>query len=230
MVYNMGIMKPYKDRAWKKKYSIDETMFEKCDSPEKAYWLGFIMADGNININNRGGYRLIINLKNGDKNHLEKFRQFLNANVPIEERWISGGNAKSRKIASISICRKKIFNSLKQYGIIPRKTGMEQIRNIPEQYYSDFIRGYFDGDGCLLRAKETGQLSMEIVCASKLFIQSLQKILIKHCNLLKTKLQQKSSCYKLTYGGNIQVPRIFNYLLQNSNVRLERKYKLLEEN
>lgn len=210
------------------KYEINETIFEKCDSPEKAYWIGFIMADGCVSISHRGEYLLVIRLKNGDKNHLEKFRQFLSVNIPIKERWITGGNAKPRKDASISISRKKIVDSLKQYGIVPRKTGKEQIKNIPQEYHSDFIRGYFDGDGCLLRAKKTGQLSLQIACASKLFIQSIQEILIKHCNLLKTKLPHRSNCYKLTYGGNLQVPRIFNYLLQNSDVKLERKYKLLE--
>ena len=30
----------------RQKYTIDDTVFEEIDTPEKAYWLGFLFADG----------------------------------------------------------------------------------------------------------------------------------------------------------------------------------------
>jgi len=50
-------------------------IFDKINTPEKAYWLGFIVADGYLNVERR---MLRIKLGNKDKHHLEKFILFLN--------------------------------------------------------------------------------------------------------------------------------------------------------
>lgn len=226
---------PRQDKAdASKKYLINDAIFENCDTPEKAYWLGFIMADGCVHKTSDKSYTLEIKLNHKDKEHLYKFREFLNSDVPIKERWETSPLVGMRKSALIVIHRKKIVESVEKYGIIQRKTGKEQIKNIPEKYYPDFIRGYFDGDGCLCgtRKKERAGIDLyfTITCASKLLLTQIQNILIKNRGLSKTKIySSKKYCYNLIYGGNLQVPRIFNYLLQNSNVKLERKYKALTE-
>ncbi len=224
-------MKQHKNRTWKKKYSINETVFEKCDTPEKAYWLGFIMADGNIKGDGQH-YVLRFHLQKRDKNHVGKFLKFIDSDVPIRE-----DNHGDYSSIRVDINGKKFVNTLKQYGIIPRKTGKEQIKNIPKEYYPDFIRGYFDGDGCLSidrrKNKKKESLCFCLICASVKFLEKIQHILMENCRISKTKIvnmYKNDGCYKLAYGGNIQVPRIFNYLLQNSNIQLERKYKLLQEN
>ena len=211
-----------------KKYLVNESTFESCDTPEKAYWLGFIMADGCVR--NKGKeYALVIELKLGDKNHLEKFNKFLNSDVPIRE-YSRIKNLRKHKTATIQISRKKIVEDLGKYGIIPRKTGREQIKNIPPKYYPDFIRGYFDGDGSFRKGKRGNRFAFSIACASKLFLEQIQSILIKNCDLSKTKISEYSApCYKLNHGSKKQIPRIFNYLLQNSDIKLERKYKSLME-
>ncbi|KKN22665.1 hypothetical protein LCGC14_0912750 [marine sediment metagenome] len=217
-------------REGTRKYLLNENIFKECDTAEKAYWIGFIMADGNISHrDDEKHYRLKIRLQKRDKNHIEKFLKFLSSNVPIKETNYNN----NPPTAGVEINGKKLVNTLEQYGIVPRKTGKEQIKNIPEQYYPDFIRGYFDGDGCLAlskRYRKRNSLAFFLACASQKFLQEVQDILLKECNLTKTKIIQQNNCYSLRYGGNLQVPRIFNYLLQNSDVQLERKYKLLEEN
>lgn len=53
-------------------------IFDIIDSQEKAYWLGFIIADGYLNVDRR---MLRIKLGDKDKNHLEKFIKFLGGNI-----------------------------------------------------------------------------------------------------------------------------------------------------
>ena len=57
-----------------RKYYCNEDFFEKIDTEKKAYWLGFIMADGYVQSHNNGKY-LCIGLKIEDKGHLEKFKK-----------------------------------------------------------------------------------------------------------------------------------------------------------
>lgn len=222
-----------------KKYKVNEDIFSKIDTAEKAYWLGFIAADGNVRTNpypneklikKPGNYMLRIKLKYADKNHLEKFRRFLGSDVPIKGHWDTTAYGR-HKFATIIIGRKKIVEDLGNWGIIENKTFQLNFPNIFKKYYSDFIRGYFDGDGSLYSSSGKGkkQLKFEICSGTKSFLEKLQQILISKLKLNKTKLMKRMGTnYRFSYGGNVQVLKIFNYLLQNSSVKLERKYKLLE--
>ncbi|PIR02037.1 MAG: hypothetical protein COV62_02435, partial [Candidatus Nealsonbacteria bacterium CG11_big_fil_rev_8_21_14_0_20_35_11] len=56
-----------------RKYNLDETFFEKTDSEEKAYWLGFLAGDSAITDENRLRLRLAIK----DKKHLQRFKKII---------------------------------------------------------------------------------------------------------------------------------------------------------
>lgn len=213
---------------WNKKYRVDENVFDRIDTPEKAYWLGFIAADGGI-----GKNYLNITLQKRDKEHLEKFKKFLKSNLPIKL-------TKDKKYAKIFVSRKNIIKSLEKYGILPRKSKRLIFPNINTRYHPDFIRGYFDGDGCLsINVSRTGRknLHFAIDSGTRSFLEKIQGILIENLGLSKTKIQHRkryngktlNEGHVIDYTGNLQVPRIFNYLLQNSDVKLERKYKALME-
>ena len=54
--------------------TFDEHSFDVIDTEEKAYWLGFLYADGNVsNTKNEVG----ITLQSSDIKHLYKFKTFL---------------------------------------------------------------------------------------------------------------------------------------------------------
>lgn len=209
--------------SWNQKYKLNENIFNELDSPEKAYWLGFIYADGNIYKN-----ILSITLHKNDKSHLEKFKQFLQADILIRLEDNRG---------CFIVNRKKIVLALKKLGITPCKSLCLKFPKINQLFYPDFIRGYFDGDGMLRLMKpkkgngQKSQLNFNICSGTKCFLERIQKILMEKCNLNKTKITGKmeKNSYDLNYVGNNQVPRIFSYLLQNSNVKLERKYIPLME-
>lgn len=214
----------------KKKYSCNEDVFKDIDMPEKAYWLGFIMADGNID---KRCYTLRILLQHRDNKHLIEFKQFINTDAPIKEYWKTTRFGRCH-VAEIEIYRRKIIEDLRKYNVIPNKTLKLKFPNIPKEYYPDFIRGYFDGDGCFSLGRhkvQRNQLTFDISSGTKSFLEKIQRILISELKLFKTKIARRkgANCYRLSYTGNRQVPKICNFLLQNSNVKLGRKYRVLME-
>lgn len=136
------------------KYDIDSTYFAKIDSPQKAYWLGFIAADGCLI-----GNVLTITLQYRDKILLENFKQCLNLNKPLLEIKRPSSFDKNLQIHHIrlSFGDKNIINDLKSYGLTERKslTMKDILQFIPEEYKVHYIIGYMDGDGAVLCPKDT---------------------------------------------------------------------------
>lgn len=139
-------IKPNKDR---KKYLINENVFDVIDTPEKAYLIGFIAADGSVSSNH---YSLKITINKKDEEILHLFKKVLNSNAPIAycER---NKNEKKYYYASLTITNKHIVEALNNIGILQRKTWGNTIPNINDKYFKDFVRGYFDGDGCITNVK-----------------------------------------------------------------------------
>jgi hypothetical protein len=119
------------------KYFCNECFFEKIDSHEKAYWFGFICADGNIYNN-----KLQIGLHQKDSDHLIRFCERLSYNGPLYKD--------RENTIKLIISRKKIVQDLKKIGLVENKTHLidETVFNkIPNEYLKSAILGYIDGDG-----------------------------------------------------------------------------------
>jgi hypothetical protein len=126
------------------KYSCNESFFEKIDSHEKAYWFGFIAADGNIYNN-----KLQIGLHKNDEDHLRLFCKRVSYDGPLYQ---DGKNC-----VKLIIARKKLVEDLKKLGLVENKTHLinETIFNkIPNTYLKSAILGYIDGDGSFFRHKK----------------------------------------------------------------------------
>lgn len=127
---------------------------------------------------------------------------------------------------------------------------------IPEKFMRDFIRGYFDGDGCVWNGKRK---KMKVKDASKptgyrerivhnvkftitgydKFINSLQDYLVSILNFKKTKLNYskaknsnnntKECVCTMEYSGRKQMKKFFDYLYTDAKIYGKRKYnKFLE--
>lgn len=207
-----------------RKYKINESFFKKIDTEEKAYWLGFIVADGTIGRRNNISCILKIALSPKDKSQLLKFLKSIDSNYPIH-RYKVGYN-KEYITDEICIYSKVLIKDLKKYGVVSRKTFKTFFPNILSKLQRHFIRGYFDGDGCIFLSKNSNISSRVSIRGTLTLLQSIQNLLIKNCNVNKTKILKNNGIWDLQYGGNKQVKRILNYLYKDSNIYLNRKNKL----
>lgn len=133
----------------KRIYNLNEDCFNEL-TPETAYWIGFIAADGCIRINNTHSFTTLLCLSSVDDTHIEKWRDFMMSNQPL---WYS----KKRPVSSLTVSSKIIFEDLQKWGIKERKTyeDCSHIRHIPDKYKGYFITGLFDGDGSwIIRNKD----------------------------------------------------------------------------
>ena len=119
---------------------MNEGYFDKIDSWQKAYLLGFLLADG-YNNEKRGVIQVIVSDK--DVEVLEFFKKELECDKPIG-RVVNKNVSASR----IDFCSSIMSQSLKEKGCFQNKTFLLSFPKVKDKYLSDFVRGYFDGDGC----------------------------------------------------------------------------------
>lgn len=217
-----------------KQMEYNENYFNSIDSSNKAYWLGFIYADGFVH---NKQYKFGIELSSIDRSHLEKFSKELNSNIRIKERErVSFG--KLRKFSRIEIKNKTMVRDLYRLGVKNGKTYNVKFPDksiLSKEYVHDFIRGVFDGDGTVCVYKNGMYLSVEasLVSASIDFLNG-----IKH--ILYTMYGIESNIYKKGESEKIYILRIFKkreckrfiekiYFNSNEENRLDRKYKKVKE-
>ncbi len=205
-----------------RKYSHDENYFEIIDNEHKAYWFGFICADGFIESKRtQVSQKVGITLNNIDKGHLEKFKKDINATNPIND-YIGSGYNPNGVFSKIILTSQKTVDDLKKHGCVEHKSLSLKFPEIREDLIRHFIRGYFDGDGSLNKSRGyKGKYEYAIqFTGTKEFLEKLMEILNKNL-----KLYYHNNAYELSIGGNNQVKEIANYLYNDSTVYLDRKYE-----
>lgn len=202
---------------------FNENYFKIIDTEDKAYWLGFLYADGYVD-----DISVELSLQTKDKSHIEKLLKNIDA-IPeliIKDKLINLNN-KEYKSNRILLNSKIFANDLINKGCIQNKSLKILFPNeeiVPLYLQNHFIRGYFDGDGCI--SVSNNQWSFSVISNIN-FIQNMQKILVEQCKLNYTKLINHHSSKKvkyLTYGGSHNIFKIYKYLYKNSKTFLERKY------
>ena len=215
------------------KYSVNQNYFNIIDNEWKAYWLGFLYADGMNKIKRRiksdkFDYSTSLCLAKIDKSHIEKFKNSLQSNSPIRDH-ISKLNGNIYNNSKILICNKQMCEDLNRLGCVPNKSLILKFPTedqVPKKFIRDFIRGYFDGDGCIHINLIKKNIQFNLVGTLE-FIEKMQEILIKELDITKTKIQksEKSRAYSFQCGSVVSIQKIYNYLYKNCNIYLDRKLK-----
>lgn len=217
-IRNLLKRKGIKTEGNKHNFPRDEFYFSNIDSKEKAYWLGFLYADGCVHSNSN---EISITLK--DRDHLEKFRKAIKSNNKIGES-IDRRFSSLPKIYHFSIKDKQLKSDLIKWGCVPNKSlSLTKIPNIPRDFVSHFIRGYFDGDGSLHWLNGTKNFRISFVGTAP-FLKDIQKELGLSLSLGQ---QEGNQSKYFQVAGRKQVPMILDYIYKDSdeNIRLTRKYK-----
>lgn len=199
-----------------KKYTLNEKFFSDW-SPEMAYVLGFIYADGNMS---RDSYKIRIASK--DIQILEDIKRVMGSSHPIvcEKNDIG-------EWYSLLISNKVIYGDLRRLGIFPNKSLTMRLPDVPKEYMNDFIRGYFDGDGCIIEVKRnrpTPGLEFDFATGSKDFADKLINLLNEEVHE-SIRLSNPRKNYYRVRGWNKASEALFEYMYSNEpTIYLERKY------
>ena len=210
-----------------RKYFHNFDFFEKIDSEEKAYWLGFMFADGYIvNYDNYYGEDVLglsVSLK--DQEVLEKFKKSIQATNPIKcyQRKRSG-----EPMVRLQMSSQKTVNDLISHGCVKQKSLILQPpKEIPEELLPHFIRGLFDGDGCITSSLKGSYESYQVDITSTFLMVNWIKEKVGMGSIVKDSRREKT--YYYTLGGNQQVIKFYHYLYNNATIYLNRKYNKFQQ-
>lgn len=211
----------YKNQGWKsyghwlgngntrgcsRKYNVNENFF-KMWTHDMAYILGFWWADGCIK-NNKNSKVFSITQHKKDKYILEEILSKMNSSHPL---------GKIRNCFEIKIGSKEIVNDIIKLGGCTKKSLKIKFPNVPKEYLRDFVRGYFDGDGCIY--KNGKRCCSHFVSGSFNFIKKLNEVLFNE-------FLKYSNGLKINYSGKIiTIPSKIKYI-GGKYVRFRKNYRL----
>jgi len=198
------------------RYYHNDDYFNRIDNEEKSYWLGYIAADGNVH-NFKGHLRFTLTVASKDLDHLMKFKSHINAENPFQ-KYKSGAR-------SLVLCSDKLCNSLIDKGITERKTFVLKPPNkVPDDLIRHWIRGYFDGDGCINLRKDGINRRIHI-SGTKEVCEFINSNIPFYCSIKKNK-----GIYCIRVNQQKAVRWTYNYFYLDSNVFMERKYEKFNYN
>lgn len=197
-------------------YTINYEYFKKIDTEHKAYWYGFLLADGYVNER-----ELSLCVKNTDIDIIQIFAEDIETDVPI--KYDKYGNP------FITIVCKELSKSLLDKGFHNRKSwsiDFDYIKSfVPDELFNHFIRGMFDGDGCLkyysypyLKKPQLhfGYTGVKNVCEFIKDFFDINRDLIFEGNVTYTVVSRDPN----------KIIEICTYLYNNSTIYLKRKYEI----
>lgn len=198
------------------RYSCNDSYFDTIDTQEKAYWLGFIGADGCVMVKGKETRVLSVKLAAKDVGHLYSLRDALQSEYPIYPLNPSPEDPRALQISS-----PRLFDDLVKHGVQLRKTPIHEWPSfLPEDLLRHYLRGYFDGDGNFYIKGRQHRFNL---LGQEPFLRDCQRYLMASVSLRKTKLERRIGCYALNYGGRLQLTRIVRFLYDDATTWLDRK-------
>jgi transposase len=201
------------------------SVFRDIGTPETAYWLGFLNADGSILGVNPGTLRLQVALARKDRAHLVKLRAFLGTEREIwdyEAKTIGGVLRPYSRL----ICQERpVVMDLVRHGILPNKTGAEKPWDGPVDLMRHYWRGMVDGDGSVPGKSFTVTLSgsHEVVSA---FVEWARGVCGTGIN--PTRDKRSPDHWRAIMGGRSAVLALLDVLYADVPVALDRKVALAD--
>lgn len=218
--------------------SINSLFFQTW-SPSMAYILGFIFADGAIEDVQKSSRTCYLSITSKDLEILEQIKNVMDSKhtiysiLPVE--LVFPGNRKyiTSKKYVFRIGSKQIYNDLLSLGVTPRKSSSICFPKIPLDLLAFFIRGYFDGDGCVYLKKSKPWIIF--TSGSYKFLEGLsnklQNFLSINPGKLYTQIQKSGNpCYRLVYNFTLSQTLLkFMYANLDQSPYLKRKHQIYQQ-
>lgn len=221
------------ERTWQKennkynpqnqrKYSANDNYFEK-ETSNMAWILGILASDGTLSLKSN---RIKITLNEGDRETLEKIKEEIELENPIKNFTSNKGY----KSVTLEWYNKKHREDLSRYGIIPRKTKTFIFpRYLNKEYYRDFIRGYFDGDGSIQYLKGNNTLRFDIGAYNSDVLEVISNFFEENgIEKVKTQSRPNTTFHYFQYSTNAS-KKIFQLLYYKNCLCMKRKKDIFVE-
>lgn len=237
----------------KRKHFINENYFKSIETEKQAYILGFIYSDGCIQEHPTTSALTISQLER-DVDILLKIKEEMKSDYPMLN-IIQKTNGKVR--IGFYAYSKKLCEDLVKLGAMPQKS---LTLNFPhflgEKLIAHFIRGYFDGDGCIWNGKRKKMKIKDLTCkngfrekiihnvkftftGNDTFISDLQEFLVKKLDFNMVKLNYSKSknpnnntsehVCTMEYSGRGNIKKLYDYMYKDASIYGERKFKKFNE-
>lgn len=208
----------------------EDTIFDIIDSEPKAYWLGFLYADG-WNQANRGAIGIHLSIK--DRDHLVEFCNFMGLDpCKIKETQPKLGNIQGRVINNRGSCTAVVYgrnlsNNLVRLGMTQRKSltlDFPTDIQVPDSLLRHFIRGYLDGDGCITRSTSKNVTRYRIIfIGTKNFCEGLIKTIPDNISM-RLWTRRNATLFYCCISGNQQIKKYLEWLYEDATIFLDRKH------
>lgn len=211
----------------KHRISDDLFLYDKPICEIESYLLGLLYADGTVVANgNPKTYKTMkIKLQKNDELYLLEVNKYLNGNITYSDAYL---NKKLYPQISLSVYNINFVNRIIKLGIVPNKTYDKSsfcFENIPYNLKWHFIRGFFDGDGCISTINKRKDYMVELGSHNENFINSIHLF-------IKTEIQSNSNVtigdgvFRIRYGGAKQIINIRSKMYENATIFMDRKYRI----
>jgi len=203
--------------------TLDQSHFHKIDTEAKAYWLGFVSADGCVSDKNQ----LVLSLSARDTDHLGKLAEELQSDlIPRLSRDLT--------YCTIAFSSKILIADLAKYGVVPRKTFSIRLPDMPHHLMRHYIRGYTDGDGGIYKQARHGKYRDDAftyrfqITTNYEMIKDIIAAIETHLGF-GLKFQKARSVYTLYASSLNIVASVADWLYSDATVYLDRKYSVAKE-
>ena len=198
----------------------NDRYFQHIDSEDKAYFLGFILADGNIS---KTSNRVSIQLNIKDKYILEKFKHCINSSNSIRDyKVFDKRKNKFNEITVFQVSSKNIISDLKDNGIDFNKSKYFYYTKISQnKYFNHFLRGVFDGDGSI------SNNNIQLISTFEFLEYINVKYLSNKYNFIQ--INKNLNIYRLYIYDKSTKIDLLNFIYKDSTIYLKRKYDLYQD-
>jgi hypothetical protein len=203
-----------------RKYALNHEYFDAITTPEQAYWLGFLAADGAV-LKTAKTYGVRLELAKRDAEHVRLFAQALGSDKTPQP---------SRTFVYVQLDSRHLVESLARLGITPRKSATAEPWNGPAELMPHYWRGLFDGDGCIHRRSRGNGTSWDLTQAgSRACVTGFAEWAQSVCGTRATPRHVKGGCWHMAIAGSCMPQKLTAALYGDAPVALARKLQLARE-
>ncbi|MDY7116604.1 hypothetical protein RAN53_09600 [Halomonas sp. SSL-5] len=194
---------------------FDEPMDE-----ERAYWIGFLLADGGVTEKKyRQTAAVTVRLAGIDRPHLEKLAAALGSGHKIID--VDG-------CVQFSVSSAELVDDLAKFEVVPRKSAQHRFSSrIPDAMLPHYFRGYFDGNGGLSRhARSRWSIN---IAAGEHFLLAFRDWLHQHLGGHPAAIRHSGGIHRLAWSGTHRCREILDLMYRDATVYLDRKMEKYRE-